>query len=124
MDSDEWENLYLAAGSPDAIIVADFTLGKTEAADGKSLAEIAKIRGKDPVETIMDLLARTKNQWAQSYFLMSEENVKKEIAKPWISFGSDEASQAPEGVFLKSIPHPRAYGTFARVSASTCARKN
>jgi N-acyl-D-amino-acid deacylase len=49
------------------------------------------------------------------YFLMSEENVKKEIAKPWIAFGSDEASQAPEGVFLKSIPHPRAYGTFARV---------
>jgi N-acyl-D-amino-acid deacylase len=63
----------------------------------------------------MDLVAEDESRIGAVYFMMSEENVKKEIAKPWISFGSDEASQAPEGVFLKSNPHPRAYGNFARV---------
>ncbi len=73
------------------------------------------MRGKDPVETIMELIAEDESRIDTIYFLMSEENIKKEIKKPWISFGSDEASQAPEGVFLKSNPHPRAYGNFARV---------
>jgi N-acyl-D-amino-acid deacylase len=114
VDSDKWENLYLAAG-PDRIILADFSAEKLKPLDGKSLAEIAKMRGKDPIETIMDLLVENEKRIGAMYFLMSEENVKKEIAKPWIAFGSDEASQAPEGVFLKSTPHPRAYGTFARV---------
>jgi len=67
------------------------------------------------VETIMDLLVEDESRISAIYFEMSEENVRKEITKPWISFGSDEASQAPEGVFLKSNPHPRAYGNFARV---------
>ena len=115
IDSDKWENLYLAAGSPDRIIVGDFTSEKLKPLANKSLAEIARIRGKDPIETIMDLLSENEKPIGATYFLMSEENVKKEIAKPWISFGSDEASQAPEGIFLKSTPHPRAYGTFARV---------
>jgi N-acyl-D-amino-acid deacylase len=115
IDSDKWENLYLAAGSPDRIIVGDFTSEKLKPFTDKSLAEIARVRGKDPIETIMDLLSENEKPIGATYFLMSEENVKKEIAKPWISFGSDEASQAPEGVFLKSTPHPRAYGTFARV---------
>jgi N-acyl-D-aspartate/D-glutamate deacylase len=115
IDSDKWENLYLAAGSPDHIIVGDFTSEKLKPFTDKSLAEIARIRGKDPVETIMDLLSENEKPIGATYFLMSEENVRKEITKPWISFGSDEASQAPEGVFLKSTPHPRAYGTFARV---------
>src|SRR5205085_11953922 len=82
---------------------------------GKSLAEVAKMRGKDPIDTAMDLVAKDESRIGAVYFMMSEENVKKEVAKPWISFGSDEASQAPEGVFLKSNPHPRAYGNFARV---------
>src|SRR6266699_2860385 len=115
IDSDKWENLYLAAGSPDRIILADFTAEKLKPFSNKSLAEIAKIRGTDPVETVMDLLSENEARIGAMYFLMSEENVRKEITKPWISFGSDEASQAPEGVFLKSTPHPRAYGTFARV---------
>src|SRR3989440_839655 len=115
VDSDKWENLYLGAGSPDRIILADFTAEKLKPFSNKSLAEVAKMRGKDPIETIMDLLVENEKPIGATYFLMSEENVKKEIAKPWISFGSDEASQAPEGVFLKSTPHPRAYGTFARV---------
>jgi len=115
IDSDKWENLYLDAGSPDKILLVGFKSEKLKPLTGKSLAEVAKIRGKDPIETIMDLIAEDESRIDSVYFLMSEENVKKEIRKPWISFGSDEASQAPEGVFLKSNPHPRAYGCFARV---------
>ncbi|MBA3652285.1 MAG: amidohydrolase family protein, partial [Chthoniobacterales bacterium] len=92
-----------------------FKSEKLKPLTGKSLAEIAKTRGKDPVETIMDLIAEDESRIDSIYFLMSEENVRREMHKPWISFGSDEASQAPEGVFLKSNPHPRAYGNFARV---------
>ncbi|MGZ5020667.1 MAG: N-acyl-D-amino-acid deacylase family protein, partial [Chthoniobacterales bacterium] len=114
-DSDEWENLYLAAGSPEKILLVGFKSEKLKPLTGKSLAEVAKMRGKDPIETIMDLLSEDESRIDCVYFLMSEDNVKKEIAKPWISFGSDEASQAPEGAFLKSNPHPRAYGNFARV---------
>ncbi|MGZ4986120.1 MAG: N-acyl-D-amino-acid deacylase family protein, partial [Chthoniobacterales bacterium] len=115
VDSDEWENLYLAAGSPEKILLVGFKSEKLKPLTGKSLAEVAKMRGKDPIETIMDLLSEDESRIDCVYFLMSEDNVKKEIAKPWISFGSDEASQAPEGAFLKSNPHPRAYGNFARV---------
>jgi N-acyl-D-amino-acid deacylase len=113
--ADEWENYYLAAGSPDKILLVGFKSQKLKPLTGKSLAEVAKMRGKDPIETIMDLIAEDESRIDSVYFLMSEENLKKEIAKPWISFGSDEASQAPEGVFLRSNPHPRAYGNFARV---------
>ena len=115
VDSDAWENLYLAAGSPEKILLVGFKSEKLKPLTGKSLAEVAKIRGKDPIETIMDLISEDESRIGTIYFVMSEENVKKELAKPWISFGSDEASQAPEGVFLKSNPHPRAYGNFARV---------
>jgi N-acyl-D-amino-acid deacylase len=115
VDSDQWENLYLAAGSPDRILLVGFKSEKLKPLTGKSLAEVAKMRGKDPIETIMDLLAEDESRISTVYFLMSEENVKKELGRPWISFGSDEASQAPEGVFLKSNAHPRAYGNFARV---------
>src|SRR3954471_3093485 len=113
--SDKWENLYLAAGSPDKILLSGFKSEKLKPLTGKSLAEIAKMRGKDPIETAMDLIAEDESRIDTIYFLMTEENVKKEIAKPWVSFGSDEASQAPEGNFLKSNCHPRAYGCFARV---------
>src|SRR5438874_4293868 len=99
--SDKWENLYLAAGSPEKILLAGFKSEKLKPLTGKSLAEVAKMRGKDPVETAMDLIAEDESRIDTIYFLMSEENVKKEIAKPWVSFGSDEASQAPEGNFLK-----------------------
>jgi N-acyl-D-amino-acid deacylase len=115
--SDKWENLYLAAGSPDKILLNGFKSEKLKPLTGKSLAEIAKMRGKDPIETAMDLISEDESRIDSIYFLMSEENVKKEIVKPWVSFGSDEASQAPEGNFLKSNCHPRAYGNFARVLA-------
>src|SRR6266571_265604 len=115
IDSDKWENLYLSAGSPDRIILVGFKSEKLKPLTGKSLAEVAKIRGKDPIDTAMDLVAEDESRVGTVYFMMSEENVKKELRKPWISFGSDEASQAPEPPFTKSNPHPRAYGNFARV---------
>src|SRR5205814_336827 len=113
--TDEWENLYLDAGSPDKILLVGFKSEKLKPLTGKTLTEVAKMRGKDPIETIMDLIAEDESRIGTIYFLMSEENVKKEMAKPWIAFCSDEASQAPEGPFLKANPHPRAYGSFARV---------
>jgi N-acyl-D-amino-acid deacylase len=113
--TDSWENLYLDAGGPEHILVAAFKSEKLKPLTGKTLAEVARARGKDPIDTAMDLIAEDESRVGTIYFLMSEKNVKKEVAKPWISFGSDEASQAPEGVFLKSNPHPRAYGNFARV---------
>jgi N-acyl-D-amino-acid deacylase len=119
-DTDKWENLYLAAGSPDRIILVGFKSEELKPLTGKTLAEVAKMRGKDPIETAMDLVAEDESRISTVYFMMSDENVKKEIAKPWISFGSDEASQASEGVFLKSNPHPRAYGNFARVLGKYC----
>ena len=114
-ESREWENFYLAAGSPDRILLMGFKSEKLKPLTGKSLTEVAKLRGKDPVDTIMDLISEDESRVDTIYFLMSEDNVRKQIAKPWISFGSDEASQATEGNFLKSNPHPRAYGNFARL---------
>ena len=110
-----WENLYFDAGGPEHILLAEFRSDKLKPLTGKSLAEVAGMRGKDPIDTAMDLIAEDESRVGTLYFIMSEDNVKKELAKPWISFGSDEASQAPEGLFLKSNPHPRAYGNFARV---------
>jgi N-acyl-D-aspartate/D-glutamate deacylase len=115
IDSDAWENSYLSAGSPDKILLVGFRSEKLKPLTGKTLAEVSKMRGKDPIDTIMDLVVEDESRIDTIYFEMSEENVKKELQKPWISFGSDEASQAPEGVFLKSNPHPRAYGNFARL---------
>jgi N-acyl-D-amino-acid deacylase len=113
--SDDWENMYLAAGGPEHILLGEFKSEKLKPLTGRTLAEVAKTRGKDPIDTAMDLIAEDGSRIGTIYFMISEENIKKELAKPWISFGSDEASQAPEGVFLKSNPHPRAYGNFARV---------
>jgi N-acyl-D-amino-acid deacylase len=113
--SNDWENFYLAAGSPDRILLVGFKSEKLKPLTGKSLAEIARMRSTDPVDTIMDLLLEDRSRIDTIYFVISEPNIKKEIAKPWVSFGSDEASQAPEGAFLKANPHPRAYGNFSRV---------
>src|ERR1051326_3535879 len=113
--TNDWENLYLAAGSPDRILLASFKSEKLKQYTGKTLAEVAKLRGQDPVEAIMDLVLEDRSRIGTIYFLMSEENIKKEIQQPWVSFGSDAASIAPEGVFLKSSAHPRAYGNFARL---------
>src|SRR5438309_7875221 len=115
--TDKWENMYLAAGSPDRILLSGFKSDKLKPLTGKTLADVSKMRSKDPIETIMDLISEDESRIDTIYFMMSDENLKKEIVKPWVSFGSDEASQAPEGNFLKSHCHPRAYGNFARVLA-------
>ncbi|MGH9897863.1 MAG: N-acyl-D-amino-acid deacylase family protein [Pyrinomonadaceae bacterium] len=113
--TNEWENLYLLAGSPDRILLADFKSEALKPLTGKTLAEISRMRGKDPVETIMDLVLEDRSRIGTVYFLISEENIRKQIHQPWVSFGSDAPSMAPEGIFLKSSTHPRAYGNFARL---------
>src|SRR5580658_5703448 len=113
--SDKWENFYLSAGSPEKILLVSFRNDKLKIYTGKTLGEVARLRGTPPIDTAMDLVAEDGSRVGTIYFLMSEENVRKQIALPWVSFDSDAGSIAPEGVFLKSNPHPRTYGTFARV---------
>jgi len=113
--TDEWENLYLAAGSPKNILLAGFDNPELKPLTGKTLAEVAELRGTDPITTMFDLVIEDGSRVGTIYFLMSEENMAKKIAQPWMAFGSDAGSIAPEGDFLKSNPHPRAYGTFARL---------
>ena len=115
--TDRWENLYLAAGAPENVLVVGFRNPALKPQTGKTLAQVAAMRGTSPEETIMDLVVEDSSRVSVVYFLMSEENVRKQIALPWMSFCSDEASQAPEGNFLKSNPHPRAYGNFIRLLA-------
>jgi len=111
----DWENLYYGAGSADKLLLVSFNKDSLKKYTGKTLAEVAAIRGKSPEETAMDLIVQDSSRVGTIYFLMDEENVKKELAKPWVSFGSDEGSYTNAGVFLKSNAHPRAYGNFARV---------
>ncbi len=111
----EWPNFYGNAGSPENILLVGFKTERLKPFQGKTLAAVAKMRRNDPVETLIDLLLEDDSRIDTVYFLMSEENVRKLLRTPWISFGSDEESQAPEGVFLKRMPHPRAYGNFARL---------
>lgn len=113
--TDKWESLYLAAGSPDKVLLVGFKNEKLKHLTGKTVAEVAQMRGKSPEETAMDLVIEDGSRVGTVYFLMSEENVRRQIQLPWISFNSDSASMAPEGVFLQSNPHPRAYGNFARL---------
>lgn len=113
--TDAWENLYLAAGSPDNVLLVGFKQDSLKYLTGRSLAEVATMRGTSVEETAMDLVIDDDTRVGTVYFLMSEENVAKQIALPWVSFDSDAESLAPEGAFLKSNPHPRAYGNFARL---------
>ena len=112
--TDKWENLLLGAGSPEHVLLVEFKTEALKPLTGKTLAEVARLRGKSAEETAMDLVVEDHTRIGTIYFLMSEENVRRELQLPWVSFGSDAASPAPEGVFLKSNPHPRAYGNFAR----------
>jgi N-acyl-D-amino-acid deacylase len=114
-DTNEWENLMRAAGSADKLLLTGFKNDSLKYLTGKTLAEVAKMRNTTPEETAMDLVIQDGSRVGTVYFLMSEENVKKQIALPYMSFGSDAGSMAPEGVFLESSTHPRAYGNFARL---------
>jgi N-acyl-D-aspartate/D-glutamate deacylase len=113
--TDDWENLYLAAGSPERVLLVEFRNEALRHLTGKTLAESARIRKEDPIETILNLVLEDQSRVGTVYFMMSEENIRKQIRLPWVSFGSDAASMAPEGHFLKSATHPRAYGNFARL---------
>jgi N-acyl-D-amino-acid deacylase len=110
-----WENLCRAAGSPERLLLVEFKTEALKPLTGKTLAEVAKQRGTDPESTILDLMGEDRTRIGVVFFLMSEDNVKKQMALPWVSFGSDASSQAPEPPFIKSSTHPRAYGNFARV---------
>ncbi len=114
-ESDEWENMYLGAGSPDRILLAEFKTDELKPLTGSTLAEVAEMRGTDPRFTAMDLIVEDRSRVSAVYFSQSEEIVRRAIRLPWVSFNSDAASMAPEGVFLKSSTHPRAYGSFARL---------
>lgn len=109
-----WENLYAGAG-PEGMLLLAFKNPKLKPLTGKTLAEVAKARGESPEDTAMDLVVEDGSRVGVAYFLMSEANVRKEVGLPWMSFGSDEAAPAPQGVFLLQKNHPRAYGNFARV---------
>ncbi len=111
----DWENFFHMTGSAEKIILVGFKNDSLKYLTGKTLAEVAQMRNTSPAETIIDLIIHDNSRVDAIYFLMSEENIKKQIALPWVSFGSDEQSLAPEGVFMKSNPHPRAYGNFSRL---------
>jgi N-acyl-D-amino-acid deacylase len=113
--TDKWENLYLGTGSPEKVLLVGFKTDSLKKYTGKTLAEVAKLKGKPPEETAMDLVVQDNSRVGTVYFLMSEDNIRKQVVLPWVSFGSDEESSAPEGVFTRYQQHPRAYGNFARV---------
>jgi N-acyl-D-amino-acid deacylase len=110
-----WENLYRGAGSPENILLIGFGNPALKPLIGLTLAEVAKQRNTSPEDTIIDLVIEDGTRVEVVYFLMSEENVRKKIQLPWMSFGSDAEGSATEGAFLLSSTHPRAYGNFARL---------
>ncbi len=113
--SPDWESLLRLAGSPDRVLLVGFKNEKLKPLTGKTLAEVAKMRNESPEDAAIDLVIEDGSRVSTIYFLMSEDNLKKQIAQPWVSFGSDMEASAPEGVFLESSTHPRAYGNFAKL---------
>ncbi len=112
--SDEWENLRLLAASDDRLLLMGFKSDALKPLIGKTLAEVARERGTSPEDTAIDLIIEDDSRVDTIYFLMSEENIELGLKQPWVSLGSDAEAAAPEGVFLESGTHPRAYGNFAR----------
>jgi N-acyl-D-amino-acid deacylase len=112
--TDKWENMFINAG-PENILLVGFKNEALKPLTGKTLAEVAKMRGKSPQETAMDLIIEDDSRVGTIYFMMDENNVRRQIKLPWVSFGSDAESPAPQGVFLKSNTHPRAYGNVAKL---------
>jgi len=115
--TNEWENVYLMAGSPDKLILTGLRSERLKPLIGKTLAQVMAERGTDAADTMMDLVIEDDSRVGIVYFVMSEDNLRKQIRQPWVSLDSDAPSMAPEGVFLKNGTHPRAYGTFARFLA-------
>ncbi len=109
-----WDNLYGGAG-PEGTLLLAFKNPALKPLTGKTLADVAKMWGESPEDAAIDLVIKDGSRVGVAYFMMSEANLRREVALPWMSFGSDQAAPAPEGVFLLSHPHPRAYGNFARL---------
>jgi N-acyl-D-amino-acid deacylase len=110
-----WENLYELAGGPENVLLIGFKNPALKPLTGKTLAEVAKMRGTSPEDAVIDLVIEDDSRVDAAYFLMSEDNIRRNIAWPHLMFGSDEGAYSPAGVFLKSNAHPRAYGNFARL---------
>jgi N-acyl-D-amino-acid deacylase len=113
--TDGWENLYRAAGGAEGVLILGTRKEENRGCQGKTLAQIADAEGNNPVDALMDLVLRDRSRVDTAYFSISEENVRRQITLPWVSFGSDSPSTAAEGAFLKRSTHPRAYGCFARL---------
>jgi len=109
------ENAKLVTDEPDKVLLVGFKNPALKPLTGKTLGQVARERGKPSDEVAADLIVEDGTRIQVVYFSMNEDNVRREIALPWMSFGADAASQAPEGVFLKSSTHPRAYGNVARL---------
>ncbi len=118
--TNKWENFFYGVGTPENILVVGFKQDSLKKYTGKTLGAIARLMGKSPEETAMDLIIKDSTRVECIYFLMDENNVRKQVSLPWLSFGSDEGSYTNEGVFLKSMAHPRAYGNFIRVLGRYC----
>lgn len=123
-DTDQWENLMRAAESSDKLILVGFKNDSLKYLTGKTLTEVAKMRGKSPEETAIDLVIQDGSRVGTVYFLMTEENIKKQIKLPYMSFGSDAGTMSPEGVFSKSSTHPRAFGNFVRLLGKYVREEN
>lgn len=112
--AEDWENLLQLAGGAERVLLIGFAEESLKPLIGKTLAEVAKMRDESPEETAIDLILEEGRRVGTAYFLMSEENVELGLSQPWVALGSDAHSAAPEGVFLETASHPRAYGNFAR----------
>ncbi|MEK7264552.1 MAG: D-aminoacylase [Pseudomonadota bacterium] len=112
-----WENLYQLAGGAKNILLIGFKSDALKPLTGKTLEEVAAMRGVSPEDAMIDLVIEDDSRVGTAYFLMSEENIRRNIAWPMTMFGSDEGAYSPEGVFVKSNAHPRAYGNVARLFA-------
>jgi len=113
--SDQWENLLMLTGSTDRVLLVGFRSDRLKPLTGKTLGEVARMRGVSPEDAAIDLVIEDDSRIETIYFLMSDDNIRKQIRQPWVSFGSDAGAPAAEGVFLKSHAHPRAYGNFANL---------
>ena len=122
--TDEWESLLRLAGDPQRVLLVGFKQDSLKHLTGRTLAEVAEEWGTSPEEAAMDLVVADDSRVGTVYFLMSEDNVRRQIGLPWMTFGSDAGSLAPEGVFLESNPHPRAYGNFARLLGRYVRQEN
>src|ERR1039458_10367922 len=115
--SGKYDNLLRAAGSPSNVLFVEFKSEKLKPLTGKTLAEVAAMRQSSPEDTAMDLVIEDDSRVGTVYFLMSEDNIRKQIVLPWVRFGADADPEGVDGVFLKFSAHPRTFGNFARVYA-------